>query len=80
MLNVGGNGFSITGLIAGEFNGDGKLDIAFTSVEVHSVGVLTGNGDGTFRSVVAYYDTAQDAEGHRCRRLQFRRENGFSRC
>ena len=45
--------------VTGDFNGDGKLDLAATSTESHSrigggIGVLLGNGDGTFQRPVFY--------------------------
>jgi hypothetical protein len=44
-------GIGITGnaVAVGDFNGDGKLDLALTDAENNSVSVLLGNGDGTFR-------------------------------
>src|ERR1051326_2536951 len=42
------------GLVAGDLNGDGKLDIAVANSGDNSVSVLLGNGDGTFQSAVAY--------------------------
>jgi hypothetical protein len=33
----------------GDFNGDGKADLAVASFDSNSVGVLRGNGDGTFQ-------------------------------
>jgi len=38
-----------TSVAVGDFNGDGKLDIAVTSGLNNSVEVLRGNGDGTFQ-------------------------------
>ena len=40
--------------VAGDFNGDGKLDLAVTSADKNSVSVLFGNGDGTFQASVDY--------------------------
>jgi FG-GAP-like repeat len=33
----------------GDFNGDGKLDLAVTNLDDNTVSILLGNGDGTFR-------------------------------
>jgi hypothetical protein len=38
----------------GDFNGDGKPDLAIANYSDNSVSVLLGNGDGTFRSHVDY--------------------------
>lgn len=43
-----------TALAAGDFNGDGKLDLAIVNAEDGSVSVLLGQGDGTFQSQVVY--------------------------
>jgi hypothetical protein len=39
-------------IAAGDFNGDGKLDVAVTNMDTNSttVGIFLGNGDGTFQS------------------------------
>jgi len=43
------------GFIAtGDFNGDGKLDLAVNDFNDSSLNILLGNGDGTFKSPVAY--------------------------
>jgi hypothetical protein len=39
---------------AGDFNGDGKLDLAVTNAQDNTVSVLLGNGDGTLRTQVVY--------------------------
>ncbi len=41
-----------TEVIAADFNGDGKMDLAVTGLNTLSVAVLTGNGDGTFENTV----------------------------
>ena len=37
-----------SGIVAGDFNGDGKLDLAMADVQSNMVSTLLGNGDGTF--------------------------------
>jgi hypothetical protein len=50
------NGANALGLVAGDFNGDGKLDLAVVNNHGTSadVGVLINNGSGGFNSVVNY--------------------------
>jgi len=43
-----------TGLVAGDFNGDGHLDLAVANELSGTVSVLLGNGDGTFGPQVTY--------------------------
>jgi len=38
----------------GDFNGDGKMDLAVTDYWNYAVDVFLGNGDGTFQSPVSY--------------------------
>ena len=38
----------------GDFNGDGKVDLAVAASQSDAVSVLLGNGDGTFRNYVDY--------------------------
>ena len=57
----------------GDFNGDGKLDLATANVNADNVSVLLGNGNGTFQA------PANFAVGHTLhvrggRRLQRRRQ------
>jgi flagellin len=42
------------GIVAIDFNGDDKLDLAVTAESDNSVNVLLGNGDGTFRGRSTY--------------------------
>jgi len=48
---TGGAPFSTA---VGDFNGDGKLDVATANPNNNTVSVLLGNGDGTFRAAVNY--------------------------
>lgn len=41
-------------LATGDFNGDGKLDLAATNTSNNTVSILVGNGDGTFQPYVNY--------------------------
>src|SRR5262249_30950137 len=45
---------SYSAIVAGDFNGDGKLDLALTDGTNNTVVVLMGNGDGTFRCPAEY--------------------------
>ena len=47
------NKYGPSEIVVGDFNGDGKLDLAVTNA-FGGVGVLLGNGDGTFQSEVIY--------------------------
>ena len=38
----------------GDLNGDGKPDLVVTNSQVNTIGVLLGNGDGTFQAQVPY--------------------------
>ena len=51
----------VVGLVVGYFNADGFLDVA--GVGVSSIGVLLGNGDGTFRAAM-YFDTGSEEWDH----------------
>ena len=48
------SGPATTGVLAGDFNRDGKVDVAGVSMRSANVTVLLGNGDGTFGSAVRY--------------------------
>jgi FG-GAP-like repeat/Putative Ig domain/FG-GAP repeat len=43
-------GQDLYAIVAGDFNGDGKLDLAVTDYGGNEVFILLGNGDGTFQS------------------------------
>ena len=47
-------GSYLQAVVAGDFNGDGKADLAATNYYTGNLTVLLGNGDGTFRSPVSY--------------------------
>ena len=39
---------SPNGIVVGDFNGDGKLDLAVANEDSNTITILLGNGDGTF--------------------------------
>ena len=43
-----------TSLVAGDFNGDGKTDLAVVRAHDGEVAIMLGNGDGTFQAGVSY--------------------------
>ena len=46
----GNSGDQVSGTAVGDFNGDGKLDVAVGGGDTNVISVLLGNGDGTFQS------------------------------
>jgi hypothetical protein len=46
------NNFDASPIGIGDFNGDGKLDMAVT--DVYQIDIFLGNGDGTFQAPVSY--------------------------
>jgi hypothetical protein len=47
-------GSDTTSLATGDFNGDGRIDLAGANFQDYTVSVLLGNGNGTFQSQVTY--------------------------
>lgn len=47
-------GVGPTNLVSGDFNRDGKIDVATVNTEADSISILAGNGDGTFGAAVGY--------------------------
>jgi type II secretory pathway component GspD/PulD (secretin) len=45
-------GHSPNAIAVGDFNGDGKIDLAVTNEGDNTVSILLGNGDGTFQSQI----------------------------
>jgi hypothetical protein len=41
-------------LAVGDFNADGKADLAVANLWPDAISILTGNGDGTFQTAVSY--------------------------
>jgi hypothetical protein len=50
-VNLGTNQGNLSVPLLGDFNGDGKLDVAL-SIANQSIGLLLGNGDGTFQNPI----------------------------
>lgn len=48
------NNVSQDGVATGDFNGDGKIDLAVIHSADNTVNILLGNGDGTFQPAVSY--------------------------
>ena len=49
-----GDGTNPFSVVVGDFNGDGKLDLAVAEPYSSNAGVLLGNGDGTFETLLSY--------------------------
>jgi hypothetical protein len=41
--------------VVNDFNSDGKLDVAYCSIGYGQIGIVLGNGDGTFKKPVYYH-------------------------
>ena len=72
-------------IAAGDFNGDGKIDIAVVnggvstqaSPDQGSVSILLGNGDGTFKPALTVPAGNRPSSQHHQRRIPFRRAVGL---
>ena len=53
-LDLSGMSVKPTSVVAGDFNRDGKLDLAVSIPNVQDIAVLLGNGDGTFGTPTHY--------------------------
>ena len=59
-------------IVAGDFTGDGRTDLAVANEASNDVSVLLGNGDGTFQPQVTYA-VGSEPDAHRGGRLHRRR-------
>jgi FG-GAP-like repeat len=70
-VNYGSGGQSAFSIVVADVNGDGKLDLIVangclgSNCATGSVGVLLGNGDGTFKNAVTYSSGAASVFGSR---------------
>jgi hypothetical protein len=53
-LHPGAKNATVTGVVTGDFNGDGKADFALDDWNRNKISVFLGNGDGTFQAPTNY--------------------------
>lgn len=53
-MKYGAGGSASTAITSGDFNSDGKADLAVANQNSYNVGILLGNGDGTFSTAVSF--------------------------
>jgi hypothetical protein len=62
-VDYGSGDFRALSAALADVNGDGKPDLVVTNGNANSVGVLLGNGDGTFQTAVTYDSGPSDPMG-----------------
>src|SRR5438445_7901646 len=58
-------GTNPSSVVVGDFNGDGKQDLAVANNRSDNISVLLGNGDGTFQPAANYAAGACSGPNHR---------------
>lgn len=53
-IKYGASGSTSTAITSGDFNSDGKADLAVANQNSYNVGILLGNGDGTFSTALSF--------------------------
>ena len=48
------HGSDPSAIVVADFNNDTQLDLAVANSETSNVGILFGNGDGTFKTIITY--------------------------
>lgn len=56
-----GSGSSLASIVAGDFNRDGKMDLAVSDIYDDLITLLPGNGDGTFGTALSVHSGIQNS-------------------